>query len=76
LQVDTQHLLYGCTKLRDGTSLALEKNKVTAESVRGVLQQMYPKAPSAGIGSMFGQQAKVRRPIGKHALRISPAYDQ
>jgi len=72
-EVDTQHLLYGCTKLRDGTSLALEKNKVTAESVRGVLQQMYPKAPSAGIGSMFGQQAKASN--SAEMLPFSKAVD-
>ena len=60
MQVDTQHLLFGCTTVRDGTSVALEKNKVTKESVRGVLQAMYPQAPAAGLGNMFNMQNKVR----------------
>eukprot|EP00976_Prorocentrum_cordatum_P070659 1180013-Prorocentrum_minimum.AAC.1 len=58
MQVDTQHLLFGCTTVRDGTSVALEKNKVTKESVRGVLQAMYPQAPAAGLGNMFNMQNK------------------
>jgi hypothetical protein len=33
-RVDTDHILYGCTKLRDGTSLALLKNTITRDRVQ------------------------------------------
>lgn len=59
-KVGTEHLLYGITRNRDGTSVALEKNKVTSAAVQGELLKMYPQAAKAGMSGMFGMQAKVR----------------
>lgn len=39
--METEHLLYGFTTLRDGTSVALEKNQVTSSAAQSALRAMH-----------------------------------
>jgi ATP-dependent Clp protease ATP-binding subunit ClpA len=77
--VETEHLLYGFTTLRDGTSVALEKNKVSTSAAQTALRAMHGGDGDSGAGGggglsgMFGKQAKAANTA--EMLPFAPAVD-
>jgi len=74
-QVETEHLLYGFTTLRDGTSVALEKNKVSTSAAQTALREMHggDGGGGGGLSGMFGKQAKAANTA--ELLPFAPAVD-
>lgn len=75
--METEHLLYGFTTLRDGTSVALEKNKVSTSAAQTALRAMHGGDGGAGGGGglsgMFGKQAKAANTA--EMLPFAPTVD-